>query len=1272
MSWFDAAQITTFASKAIKEAQKTLDKALDIQEGDEQEQDKHVSGWTSTWRRTSKSDQRAGGGEDAAKETPPPASVWGSFSGSLFDVAKKDPVFSASSSVPATVSETLSAAPPPVSVQPRKGSTSRDSSRAEDISRGHDSQVAKAEQQQQDVCSMGGSTTTLGHMVIGSSSSSSLLPEAVRASGKNMTSSSSSSILEGESETEFLQGMDIVSGEQASLSPLVSSWEEGSRFSTSRLVVSSSPEETYIQVPDTDSRIFQPSSTRIEEQGHRPSSQQTFEEAADAEQKAVAPAEAEQESVETGQKSPDQISAGTSQELGESGSHSFETSQDSDEVEKYSPGVGKESTDDDKDSTEDDKDSTDEDKNTSEAGRNSVKGGAAPDSTEDEAVSDEMETTAGSPGSTSRGPEQAGSTRHSGCSSADLISPSIEVISPSSIEVISPGGDDFWGTSSQKEECKAVEELESSVSSERTLVEGDTLALHTEEHQESAGSIVTQLYDAMGDVEHKSSAGSSQSSDIVKLECNSYESGWCEELEAAGTSNSSDVEVLSSPGLPTRLRGAAARPGSSGSDVSSGSAPVADVLRGPGGPCHSRNMSDQSLPEDVDQRLRTEHHHQRLMESHREEMSELRKKNSDLSELLQARETRLLAMAREIAQVQEESGQMAVRLELALKQTDVERGSAESFRGELERQRCELEAERKKGGDQERELERLRRLLRENSGTNQEQDEIIADLRLEGEALAKQNGKQAEIIRKLRAKEKTTEAEVKKYRADTDRLTGEVERLKKELAGREEAGLGLANTLKSLTEANQAWEADSRKMRADLEDSEEKVRGLRSSLETAYREMAEMKRNLDEARDEATAAALDKETAARKEAERTLEDRRISWEAERSELEGRLTQLQVALTLSERSAGDREAASRREVELMRGRLEDSELRNQDLAESISQASKPLLRQVESLQAALRESQEAGERVELLLTERLRQVTAAMAGAQERERSVAEQYSQASARLAALEAQAAKAGDLRSEVEERAAQLARSLEAAQEERSREGRLHEAAALSLRNELAELRRERDFLSASLESEKLEGESRRKKSLALMEQLKERDRRVRELQVEMETRVARESLHSSPSPSLSHLSTTGSELFSREPWAEDVLHFTNSTVAAPPPALYDTVRHASTAAVVESLQAQLKMREGEILQLQSEILHSERLREAMAVEMTKLTEQAEQGEVLRLQMEEMGQEVKDLQQKYQTMLTMYGEKVEEAEELRLDLLDVKEMYKTQIDQLMALKGE
>ena len=38
-------------------------------------------------------------------------------------------------------------------------------------------------------------------------------------------------------------------------------------------------------------------------------------------------------------------------------------------------------------------------------------------------------------------------------------------------------------------------------------------------------------------------------------------------------------------------------------------------------------------------------------------------------------------------------------------------------------------------------------------------------------------------------------------------------------------------------------------------------------------------------------------------------------------------------------------------------------------------------------------------------------------------------------------------------------------------------------------------------------------------------------------------------------------------------------------------------------------------------------------------------------------------DLDQRYNALLQMYGEKTEEAEELKLDLVDVKDMYKAQV---------
>lgn len=41
--------------------------------------------------------------------------------------------------------------------------------------------------------------------------------------------------------------------------------------------------------------------------------------------------------------------------------------------------------------------------------------------------------------------------------------------------------------------------------------------------------------------------------------------------------------------------------------------------------------------------------------------------------------------------------------------------------------------------------------------------------------------------------------------------------------------------------------------------------------------------------------------------------------------------------------------------------------------------------------------------------------------------------------------------------------------------------------------------------------------------------------------------------------------------------------------------------------------------------------------------------------------------LQEQYDAILQMYGEKVEELEELQLDLQDVKDMYRSQIDDLL-----
>ena len=57
------------------------------------------------------------------------------------------------------------------------------------------------------------------------------------------------------------------------------------------------------------------------------------------------------------------------------------------------------------------------------------------------------------------------------------------------------------------------------------------------------------------------------------------------------------------------------------------------------------------------------------------------------------------------------------------------------------------------------------------------------------------------------------------------------------------------------------------------------------------------------------------------------------------------------------------------------------------------ATRPLLRQIESLQASLNETRTNSDRIELSLTERLQQTTLQLAAAQERERTASDQYRQ---------------------------------------------------------------------------------------------------------------------------------------------------------------------------------------------------------------------------------------------------------------------------------------
>ena len=85
-----------------------------------------------------------------------------------------------------------------------------------------------------------------------------------------------------------------------------------------------------------------------------------------------------------------------------------------------------------------------------------------------------------------------------------------------------------------------------------------------------------------------------------------------------------------------------------------------------------------------------------------------------------------------------------------------------------------------------------------------------------------------------------------------------------------------------------------------------------------------------------------------------------------------IDELRNALVAEERATSRKEDQHRREREDLNERLEQAENRHEELSGSVSAATRPLLRQIESLQASLTEAQSSSERVERSLSERLQQ------------------------------------------------------------------------------------------------------------------------------------------------------------------------------------------------------------------------------------------------------------------------------------------------------------
>lgn len=300
---------------------------------------------------------------------------------------------------------------------------------------------------------------------------------------------------------------------------------------------------------------------------------------------------------------------------------------------------------------------------------------------------------------------------------------------------------------------------------------------------------------------------------------------------------------------------------------------------------------------------------------------------SELNQVIEAREQRLLQSERQNAELQERNQELRSRVESAPDAADaaeaVQRLSAleKKFQASI-RERDALRIQIKTLRD-----ELLNKIPKDELA---ECNEMIQGLQSEGEKLSKEILQQSTIIKKLRAKEKTTDTLLKKNGEQISLLSSESERLKKSLAAKEEMERTQIEAVCRMTAEKRRVDEENAECRSKIEDLQSRLAALQASFDGLKGDLQKRTRHEQD-----------------------------TMRAEQQEYVQQVSDLREKLRLAEHNLARREQQMREENRQLLRRLEAAELRAESSTHELGATTTPLIRQIEALQRTWTRGRRAG-------------------------------------------------------------------------------------------------------------------------------------------------------------------------------------------------------------------------------------------------------------------------------------------------------------------------
>ncbi|KAJ8907924.1 hypothetical protein NDN08_008027 [Rhodosorus marinus] len=508
-----------------------------------------------------------------------------------------------------------------------------------------------------------------------------------------------------------------------------------------------------------------------------------------------------------------------------------------------------------------------------------------------------------------------------------------------------------------------------------------------------------------------------------------------------------------------------------------------------------------------------------------------------------------------------------------------------------------------------------------------EKDAIIDQIMREGEVLSQ----------KIADREK----QLKKFSNDIGNLLNEKNDMKQKLGAAQAKTESVTAKVRKLEVAErslkEAKEAADRRL-VELESENRSRASTAAALDAAKSELDAMRRNQKRHLEE-------QGIRMQEEAQVAFQHMHADFAAREESLNRAIHDLRSHLAQANDTAGWREDNLRRELDDARKRCRMLEKQNEDLSASVSDATRPLVRQIEALQEVQTEKNLARESVERSQMERMRESEMLAVQAREKYEMAEERITSLTVRSKSLEEQLKGAREDRNHVASELADVREEVNAKEKE-------IQTLKSTVRDGQVQLQKQKEDAAHALSKE-------RGSHVEALTAADEREEALKQKIARLETQIS----------FLDRALNDTNDKKASEEKNDSLVTQTSIPRAAMTAAMVDVDGPKDSDAIYEQdrRKTALRLKTDEVDALRKQVEGKEKALQAVAEEVIKLTVQLEKA---NKQLEDSPDALKQLEQvqdKLNTMMVLYGERDERVQELEQDIADVTAMYKEQINDLL-----